>query len=197
MPRFTTVLVVATRQRAEPEDLAQVLEASNIGPMTLAQLEETVANLGQNLPRKSPFELREPIHRYLRRVTHVLKQSQPPEIRRGLCSVAGQLAGMAGNIEFDLHRPSKAQAFSAIAREAARQAGDTAVSAWVLGNTSYLLDQRGEPERALEAAQGAVSIAARGVVTTQHVSCPFSASQAHETDTPALCRGPGFRPTRR
>jgi hypothetical protein len=164
---------------AEPEDLAQVLEASNVGPMTLAQLEETVADLGQNLPQQSPFELRAPIHRYLRRVTNLLKQSQPPEIRRGLCSTAGQLAGMAGNVEFDLYRPDKAQAFYAVAREAAEQANDPAVSAWVLGNTSYLLDQRGETKRALEAAQGAASFATQTIVTTQHVWLALQEAELH------------------
>jgi tetratricopeptide (TPR) repeat protein len=164
---------------AEPEDLAQVLEASNVGPMTLAQLEETVAGLGQHLPRKSPFELRQPINRYLRRVTTLLKQSQPPEIRRRLCSTAGQLAGMAGHVEFDLHRPDKAQALYGVARAAAEQADDPAVSAWVLGNISYLLEQRGETQRALEAAEGAVSFASRCTVTTQHVWLALQQAELH------------------
>jgi len=59
--------------------------------------------------------------------TNLLKQSQPPEIRRRLCSTAGQLAGMAGNVEFDLHRPDKAQALYGVARAAAEQADDPAV----------------------------------------------------------------------
>ena len=164
---------------AEPEDLAQALEASNVGPMTLAQLEETVAGLGQHLPRKSPFELRQPINRYLKRVTTLLKQSQPPEIRRRLCSTAGQLAGMAGHVEFDLHRPDKAQALYGVARAAAEQADDPAVSAWVLGNLSYLLDQRGDMERALEAAEGAVSFASRCTVTTQHVWLALREAELH------------------
>jgi tetratricopeptide (TPR) repeat protein len=164
---------------AEPEDLAQVLEASNGGPMTLAQLEETVAGLGQDMPRRSPFELRQPISRYLRRVTTLLKQSQPPEIRRRLCSTAGQLAGMAGNVEFDLHRPDKARALYGVARAAAEQADDPAVSAWVLGNISYLLEQRGETDRALEAAQGAVGFASRCTVTTQHVWLALREAELH------------------
>jgi tetratricopeptide (TPR) repeat protein len=167
------------RDGAEPEDLAQVLEASNVGPLTLAKLEETVASLGQDLPRRSPFELKQPIHRYLRRVTNLLKQSQPPEIRRGLCSTAGQLAGMAGNVEFDLHRPDKAQAFYAVAREAAEQAEDPAVSAWVLGNSSYLLDQRGDARRALEAVQGAASFASRCLITPQHVWLALQEAELH------------------
>jgi tetratricopeptide (TPR) repeat protein len=164
---------------AEPEDLAQVLEASNVGPMTIAQLEETVAGLGQDLPRRSPFELRQPINRYLQRVTNLLKQPQPPEIRRRLCSTAGQLAGMAGNVEFDLHRPDKARALYGVARAAAEQAGDPAVSAWVLGNISYLLEQRGELERALEAAQGGVSFASQCTVTTQHVWLALREAELH------------------
>jgi len=40
--------------------------------------------------------------------------------------------------------------------KAARQAGDPAVAAWVLGNTSYLLTHEGTKASALDAAQAAV-----------------------------------------
>src|SRR6266536_559332 len=182
---------------AEPEDLAQVLEASNVGPMTLAQLEETVAGLGQHLPRKSPFELKQPINRYLKRVTNLLKQSQPPEIRRRLCSTAGQLAGMAGNVEFDLHRPDKAQALYGVARAAAEQADDPAVSAWVLGNISYLLDQRGDTERALEERRPGIDFFTEAKVPAYKASCYMLVGQskpALEYSTEALNQlDPGAR----
>jgi tetratricopeptide (TPR) repeat protein len=49
----------------------------------------------------------------------------------------------------------------------------------VLGNISYLLDQRGETQRALEAAQGAVSFASRCTVTTQHVWLALQQAELH------------------
>jgi tetratricopeptide (TPR) repeat protein len=146
---------------AEPEDLAQALEASNVGKLALDQLEASVVSLGEQLPSTPPASLRRRLLEDCRRITSWLQQPQPVAVRRRLCTAAAQLAGMAGNVSFDLNEPLKAHAYYRVALEAAEQAADPAVSAWVLGNTSYLRAHEGAAKAALEAAQGAVSLAAR------------------------------------
>jgi tetratricopeptide (TPR) repeat protein len=154
---------------AEPEDLAQVLEASNVGPLTVSQLEATAAKLGQGLPTMPPVLLRRPLLEDYRRVTSWLGKPQPIAQRRRLCGVAAQLAGMAGNVSFDLRDPDKAQAYYDVAMTAAGEADDDALAAWVLANLSYLNAHRGATRAALEAVQGAAGRAARCAnVTTQH-----------------------------
>jgi hypothetical protein len=50
---------------------------------------------------------------------------------------------MAGMVEFDPCRPGRARSLYALALEAAEQAEDLCVSAWVLANTSSLLTEQG------------------------------------------------------
>src|SRR6266516_1686660 len=83
---------------AEPEDLAEVLEASNVGPLTLQQLEEKVMALGARLPISPATELRWGVLREYRRVVRLLEGSQPVEQREHVCMIAAQLAGMAGRL---------------------------------------------------------------------------------------------------
>jgi tetratricopeptide (TPR) repeat protein len=154
---------------AEPEDLAQVLEASNVGPLAISQLEAKAVRLGQDLPSTPPVLLRRPLLEHYRRVASWLGKPQPIAERRRLCAVAVQLAGMAGNVSFDLHDPGKAQAYYDVAMKAAGEADDDSLAAWVLANLSYLHVHRGAMKAALEAAQGAAArVAHCADVTTQH-----------------------------
>jgi tetratricopeptide (TPR) repeat protein len=152
-----------------PEDLAQVLEASNVGPLAISQIEAKAVRLGQNLPSMPPILLRRPLLEHYRRVASWLGKPQPIAERRRLCAVAAQLAGMAGSVSFDLHDPHKAQAYYDVAMKAAEEADDDALAAWVLANLSYLHAHRGAMRAALEAAQGAAARVAHSAdVTTQH-----------------------------
>jgi hypothetical protein len=154
---------------AEPEDLAQVLEATNVGPLAVSQMEAKAVGLGEDLPSTSPALLRRPLLEHYRRVTSWLGKPQPIAQRRRLCAVAAQLAGMAGNVSFDLHDPYKAQAYYDVAMKAAGEAEDDTLAAWVLANLSYLYAHRGAMKAALMAAQGAAARVAHSAdVTTQH-----------------------------
>jgi tetratricopeptide (TPR) repeat protein len=154
---------------AEPEDLARVLEASNVGPLAIGQMEAKLARRGDELPSTPPVLLRRPLLDDYRRVTAWLGGSQPAAERRRLYTVAAQLAGMAGTVFFDLHDPTRAEAYYHVALRAAGEAGDDAAAAWVLANVSYLQAHRGAMPAALQAVQGAAARAARCAdVTTQH-----------------------------
>jgi tetratricopeptide (TPR) repeat protein len=154
---------------AEPEDLARVLEASNVGPLAIGQMEAKLARRGEELPSTPPTVLRRPLLDDYRRVVAWLGGSQPAAERRRLYTVAAQLAGMAGTVFFDLCDPTTAEAYYQVALKAAEEAGDDAVAAWVLANIGYLEAHRRAVPAALEAVQGAAARAARcGDVTTQH-----------------------------
>jgi hypothetical protein len=128
---------------AEPEDLARVLEASNVGPLAIGQMEAKLARRGEELPSTPPVLLRRPLLDDYRRVTAWLGGSQPAAERRRLYTVAAQLAGMAGTVFFDVHDPARAEAYYHVALKAAGEAGDDAAAAWVLANISYLQAHRG------------------------------------------------------
>jgi tetratricopeptide (TPR) repeat protein len=165
----------------EPEELAEALEGSSVGRATLNELEERVAGFGQGLPSTSPLQMRGPILEYLGRVRLLLTRPQPVAVRGRLCSVAAQLAGIAGAVMFDLHQPAKAQGYYDTAMLAAAEAGDPALAAWLLANTSYLYVHRGDVPAALDAAQGAGTFARRCTITTQHAWLASLEAELHAT----------------
>jgi tetratricopeptide (TPR) repeat protein len=165
----------------EPEELAEAIQGSSVGRATLDGLEQRVAGFGQELPSTPPLQLRGPILDYLNRVRLLLKRPQPVAVRGRLCSAAAQLAGIAGAVMFDLHQPAKAQGYYDAAMLAAVEAGDPALAAWLLANTSYLHVYRGDEPAALDAAQGAVTFARRCTITTQHAWLASLEAELHAT----------------
>ena len=82
---------------------------------------------------------------------------------------------------FDLHQPAKAQGYYDAGMLAAVEAGDPALAAWLLANTSYLHVYRGDERAALDAAQGAVTFARRCTITTQHAWLASLEAELHAT----------------
>jgi hypothetical protein len=153
---------------AEPEDLARVLEASNVGPLAIGQMEAKLIRRGKELPSTPPGLLRRALLDDYRRVTTWLGGSQPAAERRRLYTVAAQLAGIAGTVFFDLHDPASAEAYYHVALKAAGEAGGDAAAAWVLANVSYLQAHRGAmPGGATGCSGGGIS---RGALRRRHDS---------------------------
>jgi hypothetical protein len=173
--------VTDMRDGCEPEELADALQGLSVGRATLDELEQRVAGFGQELPSTPPLQLRGPILDYLGRVRLLLTRPQPVRVRGRLCSAAAQLAGIAGAVMFDLHQPVKAQGYYDAAMLAAVEAGDPALAAWLLANTSYLHVYRGDERAALDAAQGAVTFARRCTITTQHAWLASLEAELHAT----------------
>ena len=173
--------VTDMRDGCEPEELADALQGLSVGRATLDELEQRVAGFGQELPSTPPLQLRGPILDDLDRVRLLLTRPQPVAVRGRLCSAAAQLAGIAGAVMFDLHQPTKAQGYYDAAMLAAVEAGDPALAAWLLANTSYLHVYRGDERAALDAAQGAVTFARRCTITTQHAWLASLEAELHAT----------------
>ena len=165
----------------EPEELIEALQGSSVGPATLDELEQRVAGFGQDLPSTPPLQLRDPVLDYLDRVRLLLTRPQPVAVRSRLCSAAAQLAGLAGAVMFDLHQPAKARGYYDVAMLATIEAGDPALAAWLLANTSYLHVHRGDERAALDAAHGAVTFARRCTITTQHAWLASLEAELHAT----------------
>jgi tetratricopeptide (TPR) repeat protein len=165
----------------EPEELAEALQGSSVGRATLNELEARVAGFGQELPSTPPLQMRGPILEYLGRARLLLTWPQPVAVRGRLCSVAAQLAGIAGAVMFDLHQPAKAQGYYHAGMLAAAEAGDPALAAWLLANTSYLHVYRGDEPAALDAAQGATTFVHRCTITTQHAWLASLEAELHAT----------------
>ena len=179
---------------AEPEDLARVLEASNVGPLAIGQMEAKLARRGEELPSSPPMVLRRPLLDDYRRVVAWLGGSQPAAERRRLYTVVAQLAGMAGTVFFDLCDSTRAEAYYQVALKAAEEAGDDAVAAWVLANIGYLEAHRRAVPAALEAVQGAAVRAARcGDVTTQHAWLAALEAELHASLGDAGATGMALR----
>jgi tetratricopeptide (TPR) repeat protein len=165
----------------EPEELADALQGSSVGRATLDELEQRVAGFGQELPSTPPLQLRGPVLDYLDHVRLLLTRPQPVAVRVRLCSAAAQLAGLAGAVMFDLHQLAKARGYYDAAMLAAIEAGDPALAAWLLANTSYLHVYRGDERAALDAAHGAVTCARRCTVTTQYAWLASLEAELHAT----------------
>ena len=175
------IWVTDMRDGCEPEELAEALQGSSVGRATLDELEQRVVGFGQELPSTPPLQLRGPVLDYLGRVRLLLTRPQPVAVRGRLCSVAAQLAGIAGAVMFDLHQPAKTQGYYDAAMFAAVEAGDPALAAWLLANASYLHVYRGDEPAALDAAQGAVTFARRCTITTQHAWLASLEAELHAT----------------
>ncbi|HEX7662066.1 MAG TPA: helix-turn-helix transcriptional regulator [Pseudonocardiaceae bacterium] len=91
-------------------------------------------------------------HRSLRQL---VKSTESEDLRRRLISSIGETEALAGWTLFDLQRPQEAIRVYRDALESARQAGDDALGACVLGYWSYLLSSRGDASGAVRMLEGA------------------------------------------
>ncbi len=105
-------------------------------------------------------------HSLLRNVTNhldsvieLLHHSHPEKIRKQLCSIAGEIAQLAGQISFDMKEHSIADAFYKSSIEAAQEASDAVLYASALGRKSFVLVHDEKPEEALKHLQKAQQLA--------------------------------------
>ncbi len=167
-------------QGDEAWELDRALEASNVGRHALDQLQEETARFGQQYPSTLPGLMLPRVRRRLRRVILLLDGSQPSGQRRTLCTVAGQLAGLAGVLRYDLGDPVAADAYYRAGLHAASESDDAALSAYLLANQSLLRTYGGEPEEALSLLETALDQAGQTArVTSQRAWIATLTAEAH------------------
>jgi transcriptional regulator with XRE-family HTH domain len=133
----------------ESWELTQALEESSIGGEALKQLETAVGRYAASYPRTPAIRLRDPVLRHLRRVVRLLGGPLPVDHRRRLVVVLGELAGVAGNVFYDLKRYPNAWGYLDSAVAAAKEAEDRDLEAWSLATQSLIPTYAGDHEEAL------------------------------------------------
>jgi transcriptional regulator with XRE-family HTH domain len=149
---------------AEPWDrLAWALrEPPTLDPSGLARLEAEIVSYRQQYAMVPSGRLLGRTLVRLHDVAQLLGQAPKNEILPQLYMVAGQTAGLAGWLFFDLHDHESAEQYYRVALDAAGRVKDHWVEAYVLGNTSFLAMFKGNVREALDMLEQARGLAGDG-----------------------------------
>jgi tetratricopeptide (TPR) repeat protein len=104
--------------------LSSKLGSSNLGPVTIEQLELRVASFTQNWEAKTPNQLFRAVFAQQQQVEALLDGHQPLDQRRALHRIAGQLAALLAGLSFDLGDYNAAYAHCLTALQLGEQVGD-------------------------------------------------------------------------
>src|SRR5690606_11118711 len=127
----------------------EAIRGRTIGERGLALIEMTSRDLDRIYAHLPATELLPEVTRQLAKVVEYLGWPQPVDHRRRLCSVAGRLAGLRAWLHFDLADTRTANAWYALATDAAREAEDWSLLGWLHGGRSLIPFQRGQHHDAL------------------------------------------------
>ncbi len=164
---------------AQPWRLARALEAASIGQAGVAALEQAVKEFAQSYPSTPPRVLAGPVIEHFRNVVHLLDGPLPVARRRRLAVVAGLLAGLAGNLSFDLREQARALAYFEVAVQAADDADAPDLAAWALATRSIVPAYTGDPATALRLLQEAQDRAAGHVSLSRRAWLAAMEARAH------------------
>lgn len=129
---------------------------------TVRDLEVIGASYAQLTTQIAPERLLGPVLAHLRTVTDLLQGGrQPDHLRKRLCTVAGDAAQLGGWLLFDGRDASSARTYFEVSLDAARQAGNRELSAYVLGSMSFLPNALDRPRDALRLLEQAERVAGR------------------------------------
>jgi hypothetical protein len=112
-------------------------------------------------------------------VSRLLEGPLPVAHRRRLVVLAGVLAGLAGNLAFDLKQRARAEAYLTVALQAAREAESADLGAWTLAMRSILPAYDGDPAGALALIQQGHAFAGRAVTPTRRAWLAAMEAKAH------------------
>ncbi|MFI9382503.1 hypothetical protein [Kutzneria sp. NPDC052558] len=120
----------------EPWKLTDVLTRSAISGAALEHMERTILSYAARYPTTPPDELLPLVSAQLRRLHDALAQPQNLWERRRSVVLLGVLAGLSGNLWLDLGRSTTSSDFFDLGEQAAQEAGDPDLAAWVLAARS-------------------------------------------------------------
>ncbi len=133
---------------SEPwERLARALRRpGQVDPATVEALEQVTVALQSLEPTVvSSHVLLGPVIGHLEAITNLLQGSLPSSTRRRLCSLAGQTAGLAGALRWNLDDWDEAMAYFRVGMEAAREAEDRALGAYLMARAACRPPHREDP----------------------------------------------------
>src|ERR687897_492318 len=143
-------------------NLLRAMQGSRVSRPMLEETELAILRFHQLYKELPPTELFPYVRDHLQAVTGLLGESQPIEIRRRLCSVAGHLAGLRAWLTFDLGDPTAAHIWYEAALKPAVEAEDEALAGWLLGGQSLIPSYSGDHGAALELVRRGQSHGSRG-----------------------------------
>ena len=103
---------------------------------------------------------------HFQKVTSLLEEPLLPSVRSRLCSIAGGIALLVGELLFDMKCYAQARAYYTVAVEAAQEADNQALEAVSWGRMSFTWTYEGNPQAALVCVREARHGGARSVNTT-------------------------------
>lgn len=110
----------------------------------------TVALQRLGRTRVSSRALFGPVAGHLEAIAQLLRGSVPYSLRPRLCSLAGDTAGLAGWLRWDMDDAAGAASCFSTALAAAREGGDRALAAYLAGSASCQPPYRETPQRRLD-----------------------------------------------
>jgi tetratricopeptide (TPR) repeat protein len=136
------------------------LRHSNVGERMLAYIEADAARFATQYATVGPSELLLPVQETVTVVHKYLDGHQPIEHRRRLCRAAAQLATVAGMTLFNLRNEQQARWAFRAAGEAAAEAEDDLLGAWVAASECIIPTYNGDPWEVLAVTQRGQRLAA-------------------------------------
>jgi tetratricopeptide (TPR) repeat protein len=136
------------------------LRHSNVGERMLGYIEGDAARFATQYAHVSPGELLSPVQDTVTVVQKYLDGRQPIEHRRRLCRAAAQLATVAGMTLFNLHNEQQARWAFRAAAEAAAEAEDGLLGAWVAASECMIPTYNNDPWEVLMVTQRGQCLAA-------------------------------------
>jgi hypothetical protein len=150
-----TGVAVASTAVAPAERLAAALrQPSRLDREIITELEHVTITLEGLESQVSPKALLGPVTGHLDAVTTLLQGSTRPSLRRQLCSIAGETAGLAGWLTWDLEDRKAAGAYFRTGIEAAGEADDRALGAYLVGSSCVQPAYRERPQARLRRLEG-------------------------------------------
>jgi len=136
-------------------ELHDVLEAGGLSPSSLRLAEDATARLDLVYAELPPALLLPELRRHLNCVVDWLRQPQPVVVRRKLCALAGRLAGLRAWLFFDMAEHEAADAWYRAALQAATEADDADLCAWLFGAQSLIPAYRHDHRQAAQLVEAA------------------------------------------
>jgi tetratricopeptide (TPR) repeat protein len=121
------------------------LRHSNVGERMLGYIEADATRFATQYVTVSPSELLPPVQETVTVIQKYLDGHQPIEHRRRLCRAAAQLATVAGMTLFNLRNQQQARWAFRAAGEAAAEAEDDLLGAWVIASECMIPTYNGDP----------------------------------------------------
>jgi tetratricopeptide (TPR) repeat protein len=133
---------------------AALRQPSRVDRQTVSELEHITISLEGLESQVSPRALLGPVAGHLNTLASLLQGSPRAALHRQLSSIAGETAGLAGWLAFDMEDRRAAAAYFRAGIEAAQEANDRALGAYLVGSSCVQPTYRERPMARLRRLQG-------------------------------------------